>query len=57
MIDMHSHFLPPIAQEEAYAFDAERAPWLAVKAGSSEGQIMLGDRPFKIGRASCRERV
>ncbi|UUZ66367.1 amidohydrolase (plasmid) [Polaromonas sp. P1-6] len=47
MIDMHSHFLPPITQEEAARFDAERAPWLAVKEGSSEGQIMVGDRPFR----------
>ena len=47
MIDMHSHFLPPITQEEAYAFDAERAPWLALKEGSSQGQIMVGDRPFR----------
>jgi len=47
MIDMHSHFLPPITREEAYAFDAERAPWLAVKEGSSQGQIMVGDRPFR----------
>ncbi|VTU46684.1 putative metal-dependent hydrolase of the TIM-barrel fold protein (plasmid) [Variovorax sp. SRS16] len=47
MIDMHSHFLPAITREEAHAFDAERAPWLAVEAGRSEGQIMVGDRPFR----------
>ncbi|VTU45863.1 amidohydrolase family protein [Variovorax sp. PBL-E5] len=47
MIDMHSHFLPAIRREEAHAFDAERAPWLAVEAGSSQGQIMVGDRPFR----------
>lgn len=47
MIDMHSHFFPPITREEASRFDAERAPWLAVEKGTSEGQIMVGDRPFR----------
>ncbi len=47
MIDMHSHFFPPITRAEAAAFDAERAPWLAVREGESEGQVMVGDRPFR----------
>jgi aminocarboxymuconate-semialdehyde decarboxylase len=47
MIDMHSHFLPPLAREEAQAFDAERAPWLRIDPGADSGQIMLGDRPFR----------
>ena len=47
MIDMHSHFFPLISREEAGQFEAGRAPWLAVEKGTSEGQIMVGDRPFR----------
>lgn len=47
MIDMHSHFFPPITREEAYAVEPERAPWLAVEPGADTGQIMLADRPFR----------
>jgi aminocarboxymuconate-semialdehyde decarboxylase len=47
MIDMHSHFLPRITREEAFSFDAERAPWLFVEPGASQGQIMVADRPFR----------
>lgn len=47
MIDMHSHFFPPITREEANAADPERAPWLDAPAGAREGQIMLADRPFR----------
>jgi aminocarboxymuconate-semialdehyde decarboxylase len=47
MIDMHSHLFPAISRDEAFACDAERAPWLAVDAGGDTGQIMLGNRPFR----------
>ncbi|MEJ8859172.1 amidohydrolase family protein [Variovorax robiniae] len=47
MIDMHSHFFPVITREEAHAVERERAPWLAVERGASQGQIMLGDKPFR----------
>ncbi len=47
MIDIHSHFLPPITRQEAHAVEAERAPWLAIDAGGKTGQIMLGDRAFR----------
>ncbi len=47
MIDMHSHFFPPITREEALAADAQRAPWLAAEPDAARGQIMLGDKPFR----------
>ena len=33
MIDMHAHCLPHIRRHEAFAVDAERAPWLEIEAG------------------------
>ena len=47
MIDMHSHFFPLITQKEAAAVDAELAPWLAAEPGAREGQIMVGNKPFR----------
>ncbi|WP_019574351.1 amidohydrolase family protein [Curvibacter lanceolatus] len=47
MIDMHSHFFPPISADQARAMAPERAPWLAVDAGGRTGQIMLGAQPFR----------
>jgi aminocarboxymuconate-semialdehyde decarboxylase len=47
MIDMHAHCLPRITRDEAFAVDAERAPWLDVDAGGERGHIMLGDRRFR----------
>lgn len=47
MIDMHSHFFPLITQKEAASVDAKIAPWLAVEPGASQGQIMLGGKPFR----------
>lgn len=47
MIDMHSHFFPPISRAEAARFDAGRAPWLAVENDGARGQIMVGERPFR----------
>lgn len=46
-IDIHSHFLPRISREEAFAVERERAPWLVVDPGGETGQIMVGDRPFR----------
>ncbi|HMN22033.1 MAG TPA: amidohydrolase family protein [Ottowia sp.] len=47
MIDMHSHFLPRISQQEALAVEPRRAPWLRVDASGTTGQIMVGDQPFR----------
>ena len=52
MIDMHAHCLPRIARGEAFAVDAERAPWLDVEAGGERGHIMLGDKRFRPVTAS-----
>ena len=52
MIDMHAHCLPRIARAEAFAVDAERAPWLEVEPGGERGHIMLGDRRFRPVTAS-----
>ena len=45
-IDMHTHFFPPITQEEAAQLDAARAPWLRTNADGT-GHIMQGDKPFR----------
>jgi aminocarboxymuconate-semialdehyde decarboxylase len=47
MIDMHAHCLPRITRDEAFAVDAERAPWLEVEPGGQRGHIMLGERRFR----------
>ena len=52
MIDMHAHCLPRIARGEAFAVDAERAPWLDVEPGAMSGHIMLGDKRFRPVTAS-----
>jgi aminocarboxymuconate-semialdehyde decarboxylase len=52
MIDMHAHCLPRIQRAEAFAVDAERAPWLAIEPGGERGFIMLGDRRFRPVTAS-----
>ncbi|WP_245153626.1 amidohydrolase family protein [Allopusillimonas ginsengisoli] len=46
-IDMHAHFLPPIAQQEAARLDRDQAPWLAIDASGETGQIMKGSQPFR----------
>jgi aminocarboxymuconate-semialdehyde decarboxylase len=46
-IDMHSHFFPPVTQEEAARLDDQRAPWLALDAGGETGMIMTGNRAFR----------
>lgn len=52
MIDMHAHCLPRIARAEAFAVDAERAPWLEVEPNGERGHIMLGERRFRPVTAS-----
>ena len=47
MIDMHAHCLPRITRAEAFAVDAERAPWLDVEPGGERGHIMQGDMRFR----------
>ena len=42
-IDMHSHFFPPIAREEAARLDADQAPWLRIDADGERGMIMTGE--------------
>jgi aminocarboxymuconate-semialdehyde decarboxylase len=49
---MHAHCLPRITRDEAFAVDAERAPWLAIEPGGERGHIMLGDRRFRPVTAS-----
>jgi aminocarboxymuconate-semialdehyde decarboxylase len=44
-IDIHAHFFPRVAREDAAAADS-RAPWLADR-GDGTGEIMVGDRPFR----------
>jgi aminocarboxymuconate-semialdehyde decarboxylase len=46
-IDMHSHFFPPIGQDEAAALDAQQAPWLRIDADGQRGMIMTGKRTFR----------
>lgn len=46
MIDMHAHIFPTISREEAFALDAESAPWLQTHDRHS-GMIMRGDKPFR----------
>jgi aminocarboxymuconate-semialdehyde decarboxylase len=46
VVDMHTHFFPPITREEAAALDPARAPWLATNADGT-GRIMQGDKPFR----------
>lgn len=47
MIDIHSHFFPPVDRGLAHQVDAERAAWLQINDDGESGQIMLGDRPFR----------
>jgi aminocarboxymuconate-semialdehyde decarboxylase len=44
---MHSHFFPPISQNEARSLDPENAPWLKVEADGGTGMIMTGERNFR----------
>lgn len=46
VIDIHSHFFPPITQAEAGGLDPERAPWLK-DGGDGSGMIMAGEKPFR----------
>ena len=46
VIDIHTHFFPPITQAEAAALDAHKAPWLRVQ-DNGHGMIMTGDQPFR----------
>ena len=47
MIDMHSHFFPPVTRDEARGADAQRAPWLRIDAGGERGHIMQGEQAFR----------
>ena len=46
VIDIHSHFFPPITQAEAAALDPQAAPWLQIN-DNDHGMIMTGDKPFR----------
>ncbi|MES2072852.1 MAG: amidohydrolase family protein [Pseudomonadota bacterium] len=46
VVDIHSHFFPPITQQEAAALDVEAAPWLRIQ-DDEQGMIMTGDKPFR----------
>src|SRR5699024_7993345 len=44
-VDIHSHFFPRIAREEAARLDSERARWWQVDG--RDGQIMQGNQHFR----------
>lgn len=46
-IDIHSHFFPQISRQEAFAANADHAPWLAIDADGSNGHIMVSDQAFR----------
>jgi aminocarboxymuconate-semialdehyde decarboxylase len=46
IVDMHTHFFPPITREEAAGLDPDRAPWLETRPDGT-GQIMTGAKPFR----------
>src|SRR5437899_6731898 len=46
VIDIHSHFVPPITREEAAALDPAAAPWLQTECDGN-GMIMTGDQAFR----------
>ncbi|MFJ3055466.1 amidohydrolase family protein [Herbaspirillum sp. NPDC087042] len=46
VVDIHSHFFPPITQAEAAALDPALAPWLR-DDGNGQGMIMTGDKAFR----------
>lgn len=46
VIDIHSHFFPPITQAEAHRLDPQLAPWLK-DGDDGSGMIMQGDKPFR----------
>jgi aminocarboxymuconate-semialdehyde decarboxylase len=46
VIDIHSHFFPPITQAEAASLDPEKAPWLQI-GDNEHGMIMTGNKPFR----------
>lgn len=46
VIDIHTHFFPPITQLEAASLDPIAAPWLKIE-GDETGMIMTGDKPFR----------
>ena len=46
VIDIHSHFFPPITQAEAAALAPQAAPWLQIN-DNDHGMIMTGDKPFR----------
>lgn len=47
MIDIHSHFFPCISAATAAAANPGRAPWLRIDDDGENGQIMVGDKPFR----------
>ncbi|MEX0871896.1 MAG: amidohydrolase family protein, partial [Aquisalimonadaceae bacterium] len=51
MIDMHSHFFPPISAETAARLDPQRGPWLDPGDGEA-GFIMAGNERFRPIRRS-----
>lgn len=46
VIDIHSHFFPPITQDEAHRLDPQAAPWLKDN-GDGSGMIMAGSKAFR----------
>lgn len=46
LIDIHSHFFPPISREQAARLDARSGPWLDTGDGE-QGFIMSGEQRFR----------
>jgi aminocarboxymuconate-semialdehyde decarboxylase len=46
VVDIHSHFFPPITRQEAAALDMQDAPWLQIQ-DKEKGMIMTGDKAFR----------
>lgn len=46
VIDIHSHFFPPITQDEAHRLDPQAAPWLKDN-GDGSGMLMAGSKAFR----------
>ena len=46
VIDIHSHFFPPLTEEQAAKLDPQHGPWLRISK-DGRGMIMRGDGEFR----------
>lgn len=47
MIDIHSHFFPPISEAQAMRLNPKTAPWLKIKDDGKTGNIILDGQDFR----------